>query len=175
MSSFCLPRADWSYMPEDDDQRPDVALEKLPPSPTSVEDNKPGTEGGLTVSSTSSETVGRNSTDNAADGGDDLSRRTGDVQTYLYYIRSVGWWATFLFVVAISGFAFCLSFPGKWSPCCPLSSLIHAGTSFTDSKINSHLGGMVGRLQRGQSQWKSGILARHICHAWRRCSRLLDP
>jgi len=45
---------------------------------------------------------------------DDSHRRTGDSAIYLYYIRSVGWMPTLLFVVAISGFIFCTSFPTIW-------------------------------------------------------------
>ena len=35
----------------------------------------------------------------------------GDITIYLYYIRSIGWFSTLVFVVAISAFAFGLSFP----------------------------------------------------------------
>lgn len=35
----------------------------------------------------------------------------GDITIYLYYIRSIGWFSTFVFVTAISGFVFCISFP----------------------------------------------------------------
>lgn len=35
----------------------------------------------------------------------------GDLTIYLYYIRSIGWFSTVVFVVAISVFAFGLSFP----------------------------------------------------------------
>lgn len=45
---------------------------------------------------------------------DDLSRRNGDVSIYLYYVRAVGWIPTIIFVVAISAFVFCLSFPSIW-------------------------------------------------------------
>jgi ATP-binding cassette subfamily C (CFTR/MRP) protein 1 len=44
---------------------------------------------------------------------DDASRRTGDVAIYLYYIRAVGWIPSLIFVLAISAFVFCLSFPSK--------------------------------------------------------------
>ncbi|PMD29625.1 hypothetical protein L207DRAFT_615485 [Hyaloscypha variabilis F] len=45
---------------------------------------------------------------------DDASRRTGDVTIYLYYIRAVGWIPSLTFVLAISAFVFCLSFPTIW-------------------------------------------------------------
>ena len=46
---------------------------------------------------------------------DDLHKRTGDLSTYLFYIRSIGWIPTASFLIAISGFAFCISFP-SWFP-----------------------------------------------------------
>lgn len=42
---------------------------------------------------------------------DDASRRTGDVAVYLYYVKAVGWLPALIFVVAISAFVFCMSFP----------------------------------------------------------------
>jgi hypothetical protein len=45
---------------------------------------------------------------------DDLSRRSGDVSVYLYYVNAVGWIPTLIFVVAISAFVFCMSFPSIW-------------------------------------------------------------
>lgn len=47
---------------------------------------------------------------------DDSSRRTGDVAVYLYYVNAVGWIPTLIFVIAISAFVFCLSFPSNISP-----------------------------------------------------------
>ncbi|KAH8881037.1 P-loop containing nucleoside triphosphate hydrolase protein [Thozetella sp. PMI_491] len=44
----------------------------------------------------------------------DTSRQTSDMQIYLYYVRSVGWWASLIFVFAIIGFVFCTSFPNIW-------------------------------------------------------------
>ncbi|KAK4247619.1 ABC transporter [Corynascus novoguineensis] len=105
VSSFCLPRADWAYTPEDDDNQ------KIQVDPDKVEENITVTrpcERGSSASLTSSRTACN------ADGADGLSRRTGDVQIYLFYIKSVGWWATLIFVVAITGFAFSLSFPTIW-------------------------------------------------------------
>jgi hypothetical protein len=46
---------------------------------------------------------------------DDASRRTGDVAIYLYYVRAVGWIPTLIFMIAISAFVFCLSFPSSIS------------------------------------------------------------
>jgi len=43
----------------------------------------------------------------------DSNRRTGDASIYLYYMRSVGWIPTLIFVVSIIIFIFCISFPCK--------------------------------------------------------------
>lgn len=40
---------------------------------------------------------------------------SGDLSIYLYYARSIGWFPTMIFIVAISGFVFCISFPSKYS------------------------------------------------------------
>lgn len=45
---------------------------------------------------------------------DGMSRRTGDIQIYLYYVKSVGILATLVFVAAIVGFIFCISFPSEY-------------------------------------------------------------
>ncbi|PKY07569.1 multidrug resistance-associated protein [Aspergillus campestris IBT 28561] len=39
---------------------------------------------------------------------------SGDLSIYLYYARSIGWLPTITFIVAISGFVFCISFPSLW-------------------------------------------------------------
>ena len=44
---------------------------------------------------------------------DDASRRMGDLSIYLYYIQSIGWIPTIIFVVAITVYIFCVSFPSK--------------------------------------------------------------
>jgi len=137
VSSFCLPRADWAYTPEDDNNQ------KVQVDPGKVEESLTVTrpcERGSSASLTSSRTACN------ADGGDGLSRRTGDVQIYLFYIKSVGWWATLIFVVAITGFAFSLSFPSKLD-----SRFVSYGCSPENHPADdneSHLGGMVGGIQR---------------------------
>jgi len=50
---------------------------------------------------------------------DSMSRRTGDIQIYLYYVKAVGVVATLVFVAAIVGFIFCVSFPSKFSSLSP--------------------------------------------------------
>ncbi|KAB8238859.1 putative ABC multidrug transporter [Aspergillus alliaceus] len=39
---------------------------------------------------------------------------SGDIAIYLYYIRSIGWLPTIIFIVSITGFVFCISFPSIW-------------------------------------------------------------
>ena len=45
---------------------------------------------------------------------DDMNRQTGDIAIYLYYVRSVGWPATIIFIAAIVIYVFCYSFPSIW-------------------------------------------------------------
>jgi ATP-binding cassette subfamily C (CFTR/MRP) protein 1 len=45
---------------------------------------------------------------------DDASRRTGDSAIYLYYVRSIGWLPTMVFVAAITAYIVCQSFPTIW-------------------------------------------------------------
>ncbi|OCL10209.1 hypothetical protein AOQ84DRAFT_3965, partial [Glonium stellatum] len=44
----------------------------------------------------------------------EASRRTGDVAIYLYYINTVGWVPTVIFIVSITIFIFGISFPNLW-------------------------------------------------------------
>lgn len=44
----------------------------------------------------------------------DKTRQEGDTATYMYYVKSVGWGATMVFIIAMAGFVFCLSFPSIW-------------------------------------------------------------
>ena len=44
----------------------------------------------------------------------------GDLSIYLYYIRTIGWFPTVVFVVAMTGFVFCISFPSTYLLLCPL-------------------------------------------------------
>ena len=96
---------------------------------------------------------------------DDLSRRTGDVQIYLYYVKSVGIWATLLFVAAIAGFVFCISFPSKCSG--------QRGTGPQTNRLCRRLGSVVGRRQRNRSQRQIGVLAGSL-RGTRRCCHCLS-
>ncbi len=44
----------------------------------------------------------------------DANRRTGDISIYAYYASSVGWFAVTSFMVAMSAYVFCISFPQIW-------------------------------------------------------------
>lgn len=84
---------------------PDTPDDKEGDAVAAVYPMERGSDGSLS----SSETLG------ARDAEAEMSRQTGDVQIYLYYVKSVGWWASMVFVVAICGFVFCISFPSKCS------------------------------------------------------------
>lgn len=110
VSSFSLPRADWAYAPENDDQILEISLDKEQETIAITEPKEADSGASLTSSKTAC----------PGEGEDGTSRRTGDVQIYFYYIKSVGWRAILIFVFAIVGFVLCISFPSKW-------------VSFTDS------------------------------------------
>lgn len=96
---------------------------------------------------------------------EDPRRQSGDLSIYLYYIRSIGWLPTVIFLVAISGFVFCISFPSTVSV--TLSLVSHA------DQHDRHLGQMVGKLKRGRPQWPYWILSRNLRNA-RRCRHALS-
>jgi len=85
ISSFDLPQPDWNFSPE-------KHVYEAPPRYTErVSSNK------VTEEDIQAET----------------NRRTGDTAIYLYYVRSVGWVATIIFIVSITIFIFGQSFPSK--------------------------------------------------------------
>ncbi|KAK0106876.1 hypothetical protein ONS95_003598 [Cadophora gregata] len=86
VSSFGLPPPDWNYEP---------------PRP-----GKGSLESQLTENSLLSSELQR------SPGKSD--RQTGDVAVYLYYVKAVGWIPTIIFIIAISAFVFCMSFPTIW-------------------------------------------------------------
>jgi ATP-binding cassette subfamily C (CFTR/MRP) protein 1 len=43
----------------------------------------------------------------------EANRRTGDMSIYIYYIKSIGWIPVLIFVVFITAFIFCISFPSE--------------------------------------------------------------
>jgi ATP-binding cassette, subfamily C (CFTR/MRP), member 1 len=87
VSSFTLPTSDWDYKPEGDVTYNTQAYAHIPPNPNQLTDNLEA----------------------------EANRRTGDVSIYLYYIRSIGWWPTIIFIVAITAFIFCISFPSEYT------------------------------------------------------------
>lgn len=106
VSSLSLPKADWSHVSpgQGGDRSNRVSEGSINPHTSDVaipELSKEMSSDGTAVSSP----------DGDDKEGNGMSRRTGDVQIYLYYVRSVGWWATILFTLAISGFVFSVSFP----------------------------------------------------------------
>lgn len=44
----------------------------------------------------------------------EANKRTGDLAIYAYYAKSVGWFAVVTFIVAMSAYVFCISFPQVW-------------------------------------------------------------
>lgn len=44
----------------------------------------------------------------------EANKRTGDLAIYAYYAKSVGWFAVVTFIVAMSAYVFCISFPQIW-------------------------------------------------------------
>jgi ABC-type Mn2+/Zn2+ transport system ATPase subunit len=106
VSSFSLPRADWTYTPETDDEIIQIGLDKDQLGMAATQPKESGSDASFTLNEA---TYPRE-----REGKDDASRRTGDVQIYLYYVKSVGWFASLVFVVAITGFVFCISFPSTY-------------------------------------------------------------
>jgi ATP-binding cassette, subfamily C (CFTR/MRP), member 1 len=86
VSTFSLPTPEWDYRPEEDVTSSTQNYPFIPPNPNQVTDNLEA----------------------------EANRRTGDVSIYLYYIRSIGWWPTIIFIVAITAFIFCISFPSEY-------------------------------------------------------------
>lgn len=120
ISSLSLPQADWSHAPEQsasseggncsDGESHTTTTKNEPDLAARVQSKE------LVSDATSSRSPGSDmeTPDNIGDDSDHQSRRTGDVKIYMYYARSVGWLATLLFVVAITGFVFSVSFPSEY-------------------------------------------------------------
>jgi ATP-binding cassette, subfamily C (CFTR/MRP), member 1 len=108
VSTLSLPKADWSHVVPEQEQRRSNSIDGGNSSDGASHNKELGSDATTVASPSGSETA--DGIDKDVDG---MSRRTGDVQIYLYYVRSVGWWATILFVIAITGFVFSVSFPSK--------------------------------------------------------------
>ncbi|KAF2200883.1 canalicular multispecific organic anion transporter 1 [Delitschia confertaspora ATCC 74209] len=86
VSNFDLPPADWDFVPE-------KHLYEAPPKYS-----ESTSSGKLTEENVQAE----------------ANRRTGDHSIYLFYVNTVGWMATIIFVVSITIFIFGQSFPTLW-------------------------------------------------------------
>ncbi|KAF2742355.1 P-loop containing nucleoside triphosphate hydrolase protein [Sporormia fimetaria CBS 119925] len=86
VSSFDLPPPDWDFAPE-------KHLYEAPPKYTERAASDKVTEEDMLA---------------------EANRRTGDAAIYLYYVRSVGWIPTLIFVVSITIFIFGQLFPTWW-------------------------------------------------------------
>jgi ATP-binding cassette subfamily C (CFTR/MRP) protein 1 len=90
VSSFNLPSADWVYKPAiDASPSQELTYEYVAPDPNKVSDPLEA----------------------------EANRRTGDLSIYLYYVNSIGWGPTIIFIVGITAFIFCISFPSKLKTC----------------------------------------------------------
>lgn len=182
VSSFSLSRADWSTAGKQEtlDGASHLLAESGEKKQTDKGDDQDNImqtlnsaqhrefAGGESTTNSSSNHIARPTPaahDGVGESVDRASRSTGDIQIYLYYIKSVGWWACLLFVVAMVGFVFCMSFPSKLLP---YSVLVSFGTD----TLFRCLGPMVGCCQRGRPQRPSRVLARCVCCSRRRCTCL---
>ena len=119
VASFSLPAADWSYDPNSDGGDDDdvVVVDSDQNSEDVIVAQKNG--GDMIVArqkdqgSGSSSFTGSNDTTHDQDTESKSNRQTGDLQIYLYYVRAVGWWPSLVFIAAITGFVFCISFPSE--------------------------------------------------------------
>ncbi|GAB1316857.1 hypothetical protein MFIFM68171_07067 [Madurella fahalii] len=109
VSSLSLPKPDWTFVQVAPERRGSDTSDGGDCSDGSSHNKELGSDATTVASPSGSEAADGNDKDT-----DGMSRRTGDVQIYLYYVRSVGWWATLLFVIAITGFVFSVSFPTVW-------------------------------------------------------------
>jgi ATP-binding cassette, subfamily C (CFTR/MRP), member 1 len=138
VSTFTLTPPSWDYVPED---MSDLDL-------TSYSSNAP--QQGMTEDSLE----------------EDAARRTGDVAVYLYYIRSVGWVAAWIFIISVTIFTFCNSFPREY----PLVAI----KEHPLTNRHRYVAEMVGSGERSVSKQSTWLLARDILHAREHCHLLFD-
>lgn len=65
----------------------------------------------------------------------EANKRTGDLAIYAYYAKSVGWFAVVTFIVAMSAYVFCISFPQIW-----LGWWANANAQRPNQKLGYYLG-----------------------------------
>lgn len=137
VSSFNLPRPDWDYCVEE-------STLKTVPKPT----------------------ADQNTIQTSEDLEAEANRQTGDFSIYRYYLGSVGWLPIMIFVVCISSFIFCISFPSEYNPAGQRMPMLTAA--------ERHLVEVVGCIQRAVSIRANELLSRDICYARRACTDLPD-
>lgn len=115
ISRFNLSPPDWSYESTDS------------PSSTSSFDKETNSEGDVLESDEHLEAA--------------ANKQTGDLSIYKYYMNSVGWFAVLIFVVFISAFVFCISFPSKLR-----HTLSRWGGKWLIISLPRYLGQMVGGI-----------------------------
>ncbi len=84
----------------------------------------------------------------------EANKRTGDLSIYAYYAKSVGWFSVATFVVAISAYVFCISFPQVW-----LGWWAAANARTPNQKMGYYLGiyamlGVMGMISLVISTWQ---------------------
>jgi hypothetical protein len=115
VASFSLPSPDWNYNSNHDDADSDDDLvvvprdEHVPDVVLAHEHSARTAQGSGSASFTGSD----DTTHDDPEKEPTRSRQTGDMQIYLYYVRAVGWWPSMVFIAAITGFVFCISFPSE--------------------------------------------------------------
>lgn len=136
VSTFILPPASWDYLPEYSNELDLTSYSKNPAQQQMTEDSLE----------------------------EDAARRTGDVTVYLYYIRSVGWSAAWIFIISITIFTFCNSFPRRYSKDTMKEDLL--------TKTHRYVAQVVGGRECVASKQPPWLLAWDILDAWRRCDIL---
>ena len=84
----------------------------------------------------------------------EANKRTGDLAIYAYYAKSVGWFAVVTFIVAMSAYVFCISFPQIW-----LGWWADANAQRPNQKLGYYLGiyamlGVIGLISLIISCWQ---------------------
>lgn len=113
VASFSLPGADWTYVPNnggDDDDTTDAHRTGRVLAGSQTSSNEM-----LVASQTSGSSFTSKGSTVDLEEVSGSNRQAGDLQIYLYYIRSVGWWTSMTFIVAITAFVFCISFPSEYT------------------------------------------------------------
>jgi hypothetical protein len=130
VSSFDLASPDWEFTPEKQEYEAPPRYSEPPNASQSTEEELQA----------------------------EANRRTGDVAIYGYYVGTVGWIPTIIFVVSITIFIFGMSFPSK--------SSLHSSSSTVLTRYYSHMGKNVGGVQPRSSKPAPWVLSRYLFYAW---------